>query len=97
MTPAFTLTFLTDVARHAVLPVGTVVLATLGGWLLTMRNTMITVLGTDYVNLARAKGLPRRRVILRYAARNALLPSVTGFDGTVRSRIRNLLWLIMEP
>ena len=49
------------------------------GWLLTMRNTMISVLGSDYVNLARAKGLPPARVALRYAARNALLPSVTGF------------------
>ena len=44
-----------------------------------MRNTMIAVLGSDYVNLARAKGLPPARVALRYAARNALLPSVTGF------------------
>ena len=79
LTPRFSVTFLADVVRHAVLPVGTVVLATLGGWLLTMRNTMITVLGSDYVNLARAKGLSPTRVVLRYAARNALLPSVTGF------------------
>ena len=55
------------------------VLATLGGWLLSMRNTMISILGSDYVNLARAKGLSPARVALRYAARNALLPSVTGF------------------
>jgi peptide/nickel transport system permease protein len=79
LTPAFSATFLADVVRHAVLPVGTVVLATLGGWLLTMRNTMVSVLGSDYVNLARAKGLPASKVVLRYAARNALLPSVTGF------------------
>jgi peptide/nickel transport system permease protein len=71
--------FLADVAYHAVLPVGTVVIATMGGWLLSMRNTMISVLGSDYVNLARAKGLKPSRVVLRYAARNALLPSVTGF------------------
>jgi peptide/nickel transport system permease protein len=77
--PGLTLAFVADVARHAVLPVGTVVVATLGGWLLSMRNTMISVLGSDYVNLARAKGLPPARVIFRYAARNALLPSVTGF------------------
>ncbi len=77
--PAFTAAFALDVLRHAALPVGTVVVATLGGWLLTMRNTMVTVLGSDYVNLARAKGLPTSRVVLRYAARNALLPSVTGF------------------
>ncbi len=78
-TPSLSLAFLVDVLRHAVLPVGTIVIATLGGWLLSMRNTMITVLGSDYVNLARAKGLAPSRVMLRYAARNALLPSVTGF------------------
>ena len=79
LTPGFNLAFLADVVRHAALPIGTVVLATLGGWLLSMRNTMIAVLGSDYVNLARAKGLAPSRVMLRYAARNALLPSVTGF------------------
>jgi len=77
--PGFSLIFFADVARHAVLPIATVVLVTLGGWLLSMRNTMISVLGTDYVNLAHAKGLKPSRVALRYAARNALLPSVTGF------------------
>jgi peptide/nickel transport system permease protein len=79
LTPGWNAAFLADVARHAVLPIGTIVVATLGGWLLSMRNTMISVLGSDYVNLARAKGLPPSRVALRYAARNALLPSVTGF------------------
>jgi peptide/nickel transport system permease protein len=79
MTPGFSATFLADVVRHAVLPIATVVLVTLGGWLLSMRNTMIAVLGSDYVNLARAKGLSPWRVVMRYAARNALLPSVTGF------------------
>ncbi len=77
--PAWSFTFVASVLRHAVLPVGTVVLATLGGWLLSMRNTMISVLGSDFVNLARAKGLRPSRVVLRYAARNALLPNVTGF------------------
>ncbi len=79
VTPGFNAAFIADVARHAVLPVGTVVIATIGGWLLTMRNTMVSVLGMDYVNLARAKGLSPSRVALRYAARNALIPSVTGF------------------
>ena len=79
LTPAWSVTFLADVARHAALPVATVVLATLGGWLLSMRNTMIAVLGSEFVALARAKGLTPARVALRYAARNALLPNVTGF------------------
>jgi len=79
VTPGWNAAFLADVLRHAALPIGTVVLATLGGWMLSMRNTMVAVLGSDYVNLARAKGLSPSRVVLRYAARNALLPSVTGF------------------
>lgn len=79
LAPSWSWAFVTDVLRHAVLPVGTVVVATLGGWLLTMRNSMIAVLGTDFVNLARARGLSPGRVMWRYAARNALLPSVTGF------------------
>ena len=79
VTPGLSAAFIGDVVRHAALPVATVVLVTLGGWLLQMRNTMIAVLGSDYVNLAQAKGLRPSRVALRYAARNALLPSVTGF------------------
>jgi peptide/nickel transport system permease protein len=77
--PAWTVGFALDVLRHAALPIATVVLTTVGGWLLSMRNTMIAVLDSDFVNLARAKGLSPARVVLRYAARNALLPSVTGF------------------
>lgn len=79
VTPGWNATFVGSVLRHAALPIATVVIATLGGWMLSMRNTMVAVLGSDYVNLARAKGLPPARVVLRYAARNALLPSVTGF------------------
>lgn len=79
LTPGLSFAFIADVLRHAALPIATVVLATLGGWLISMRNTMISVLGSDFVNLARAKGLPQSRVVLKYAARNALLPSITGF------------------
>ncbi|MCP3168433.1 ABC transporter permease [Myxococcus qinghaiensis] len=77
--PGATLTFIADVGRHAVLPAASIVVATLGGWMLSMRNTMVAVLGTDTLRLAHAKGLPPRQVMLRYAARNALLPNVTGF------------------
>jgi peptide/nickel transport system permease protein len=47
--------------------------------MLTMRNAMITTLSEDYVQMARAKGLTTWSVMIRYAARNAILPSVTGF------------------
>lgn len=77
--PGWTLAFAGDVVAHAVLPVTSIVLATLGGWMLGMRNVMVSVLGSDHIRLAHAKGLEPRRVMFRYAARNALLPNVTGF------------------
>jgi peptide/nickel transport system permease protein len=43
-----------------------------------MRNMMITTVNEDYVHLARAKGLSPERVRTAYAARNALLPNITG-------------------
>ena len=77
--PGLTVAFAWSVASHAVLPAGTMVLASLGGWLLAMRNTMVGVLGEDFVAYARARGLPPGRVWLHYAARNAALPNLTGF------------------
>lgn len=76
--PALNLTFLSDAAYHAILPAATLVVSTIAGWMLTMRNSMITTLSEDYVLMARAKGLSSRRVMFAYAARNAILPSVTG-------------------
>ena len=77
--PAWSWAFVSNVAYHAALPAMTVVLASVGGWMLSMRNTMVGVMGQDFITLARAKGLSPSRVLVRYAARNALLPSVTGF------------------
>jgi peptide/nickel transport system permease protein len=77
--PEWSLSFALDIAHHAILPASAIVLASLGGWLITMRSSMMSVLGEDYILLARAKGLSARSIMLRYAARNAILPSVTGF------------------
>ena len=67
-----------DIMVHSILPALSVILASVGFWMLSMRSAMIPVLGSDYLMLAEAKGLPERRVFLRYALRNALLPQVTG-------------------
>jgi peptide/nickel transport system permease protein len=77
--PGMSFEFAVSAVRHAILPAITIVLATVGGWMLAMRNTMIATLREDYVALAHAKGLPPHQVMLRYAARNALLPNVAGF------------------
>ncbi len=71
--------FLASVVNHALLPALTIVLTAMGGWMLGMRNNMIGVISEDYIVLAQAKGLSDRRVMLAYAARNAILPSLTGF------------------
>jgi peptide/nickel transport system permease protein len=71
--------FLLSALYHALLPAGTIVLASIAGWMLGMRNAMITTLTEDYVLMAEAKGLHQRRVMFSYAARNAILPNVTGF------------------
>jgi peptide/nickel transport system permease protein len=76
-TPEWSLAFIGDVLRHAALPIFTVVIATLGGWMMGMRSAMVAVLGTEYLALGRAKGLSAVRLAWRYAARNALLPNVT--------------------
>ncbi len=77
--PAFTPEYVLDVAYHAVLPALTIVLSSVAGWMLGMRNPMINTLGEDYVLMAQAKGLSERRVLITYAARNAILPNITGF------------------
>ena len=77
--PGWSWVFAWDVCSHAALPVLSIVLATIGGWMLSMRSTMISVLGSDYIRMAFAKGIDERTLVWRYAARNALLPNVTGF------------------
>ena len=56
-----------------------IVVTASGGWLMTMRNNTISVLGEDFVAFARAKGLAESRIAGQYAARNAILPSLTAF------------------
>jgi len=79
LTPSFSGPFIVDVLRHAVLPALTILITAVGGWILTMRNNMVTVLAEDYVRMGRAKGLSNQRIMYQYAARNALLPNLAGF------------------
>lgn len=76
---ALTWSFIGNVLEHAVLPGLTIVVTSIGGWILTMRNNMITTLSEDYVRMARAKGIRPWRIMFDYAGRNAILPNLTGF------------------
>lgn len=75
--PSFSLEFIGSVAKHAILPMGSMVVVGIAGWVFAMRNAMINVLGEDYVTMAEAKGLSSFRVMNRYAGRNAILPVAT--------------------
>jgi peptide/nickel transport system permease protein len=79
LNPGLSGPYISSVLDHAVLPALTIVLASIAGWIITMRNVMITTMDEDYVLVAEAKGLPSRQVVT-YAARNAVLPSVSGFS-----------------
>jgi len=70
---------LLSILYHSLLPGVTIVITAMGGWFMTMRNNMISILAEDYITFAHAKGLSTREIIYHYAARNAILPSFTGF------------------
>jgi peptide/nickel transport system permease protein len=77
--PGWNLDFIGSAIYHGILPALTIVLSSTAGWMLGMRNAMITTLSEDYVLMGKAKGLSQPRVMFSYAARNAILPNITGF------------------
>lgn len=77
--PGWDREFIMSSLRYGFLPAATIVIASLGGWLLGMRNMMVSTLSEDYILTAQAKGLSEGRILRNYAARNAVLPSVAGF------------------
>jgi len=79
LTPGWNLEFIGSVIYHGTLPALTIVITSLGGWILGMRNMMMTVLDEDYITVAQAKGLAPNDVVRNYAARNAVLPQLSSF------------------
>ena len=66
-----------DVLYHAILPITLMTFFIATGNYYVMRNSMISVIGEDYITTARAKGLDERGILWRHALKNALLPMVT--------------------
>jgi peptide/nickel transport system permease protein len=79
ISPGWNFAFVGSVIRHGELPILVLVATTLGGWLLGMRNTMISNVAEDYITTAQAKGLSSRRIMFSYAGRNSVIPPVTAF------------------
>ena len=72
-----------DLLWHLVLPVTSLAIQSISAWARYMRTSMLEVLHQDYVRTAKAKGLPRSRVLGKHALRNALIPVVTLLGLTV--------------
>jgi peptide/nickel transport system permease protein len=77
--PGWDWAFVASVLRYGELPVISIVLSSVAGWMLGMRNMMITMVAEDFVLMAIAMGLPKRKVIWA-AARNAVLPSIANLS-----------------
>lgn len=73
----FTAEYILDILKHALLPVLTYLIATVGSWMLSMKGSTISTLGEDYVTVAQARGIPDRRIVTAYVGRNAMLPLFT--------------------
>ena len=76
-----------DIGRHLALPVATLTLAMVGRDFLLVRSSMVTVLGEDFILVARAKGLSENALKYRHGLRNALLPVLTRFSMQLGSAV----------
>lgn len=77
--PGLNMPFIKSSIHHAILPASTLIFMGIGGWMLQMRNNMMGTISTDYISYAKSKGLSQKRIMIFYAARNAILPIVTSF------------------
>lgn len=76
--PGLTAEYLGSLGRHAILPALSIVLVGVGGWFLGMRALVSNIVTEDYVTYAELAGVSRRRILVSYVMRNALVPQVTG-------------------
>jgi peptide/nickel transport system permease protein len=74
--PGFTLEYIGSIITYATMPVLIYVLSTIGTWILSMKSSTLSTLGEDYIAVAKARGLPQRRILTAYIGRNAMLPLV---------------------
>lgn len=77
VTPGPNLSFVLGVFYHATLPVASMVAGKIGGRAISMRANAISIVGKDYVRVARLRGLPDSRISIRYITHNAILPMYT--------------------
>jgi peptide/nickel transport system permease protein len=83
--------YILSVAKHAILPVSSLIIVGFGGWFLGMRALVSNIVTEDYVTYAELAGVRRRRLVVSYVMRNAAVPQMTAlalalgsiFSGTI--------------
>lgn len=93
LTPGINLPFIKSVLYHGALPIASLVIARFGQRALAMRGNSIQVLGSDYLRVARLRGLSEQRIVTRYVARNAILPMYTSIMIAIGSLFGNSIIL----
>jgi peptide/nickel transport system permease protein len=93
VTPGWSWSFIGSAIHHGILPALVIVIAYAGGWVLNMRSVMVNTMAEDYVAMAQAKGLRDRRVMTRYAARNAILPPLNGFAAQFATAVGGVIFV----
>ena len=78
VSPSLSISFLSSVVAHSILPVLSLVLITIGAWFVGMRSLVSNIVTEDYVVYAELGGVDRRRILRSYIMRNALAPQLTG-------------------
>lgn len=76
--PGLNFAFVASLLQHAILPVMAFSIPAIGSWALTAKASATSVLGEDYLLVARAKGLKPWRILRDYLGRNAMLPLISG-------------------
>ncbi|MBB6622101.1 ABC transporter permease [Clostridium gasigenes] len=78
----FNMGFVVDVAKHAILPILAFFIVSVVNWIVNMRATAVGILGEDYIQYARARGISKRKIVFKYVGRNAMLPMITSLAST---------------
>ncbi|AAT44033.1 ABC transporter permease [Picrophilus oshimae] len=92
LSPGFNATFIESVLYHAFLPMLTLTLGGLSGWVFGMRNNMVTILNSNYMKYMDIMGISNR-LIKKNATKNAILPNLTSFGISIGVSITGVIFI----
>lgn len=78
----FNMEFIGSVVKHALLPIMAFFIVNVVNWIINMRSTAVGILGEDYIQYARARGISNKKIVFKYVGRNAMLPMITSLATT---------------